>query len=66
MTTSDIPISAAEEIAKKFGYDQIVIVGRKVGVREHVTTYGIDATNCRIAGKIGDYLKHKIMGWPHT
>lgn len=61
-----IPIKAAEEVAKRYGYDQIVIIGRKVGDDggEHVTTYGIDKANCDAAARIGNFLKHKVMGWP--
>ena len=29
-----IPISAAREIAEKYGYDQVVIIARAVGVGE--------------------------------
>ena len=59
-----IPISAAEKIAKAYGYDQIVIIGRAVGEGEHVTTYGIDRLNCDAASKIGDHLKYNVMMWP--
>jgi len=67
-----IPISAAREIAKKYGYDQVVIVARRVSETdsevggEHVTTYGRDKANCAVAAQIGDYLKYKIMGWIKT
>ena len=63
-----IPISTAEQIAKSFGYDQVIIVARKVGdprCSEAVTTYGINKMHCKVAAKIGEYLKHKIMRWPH-
>jgi hypothetical protein len=67
MKTTDIPISAAEEIAKKYGYEQVVIIGRKTGTdenaREHCTTYGINKVHCKIAADIGNFLKHKVMGW---
>ena len=65
MKTRDIPISAAKEIAERYGYDQIVIIGRKVGIggREHCTTYGVDKPNCDVAAKIGNFLKYKIMKW---
>ena len=67
MKTKDIPIKAAKEIAEKYGYDQIVIIGRKTGTdennREHCTTYGIDKQHCEVAAKIGDYLKYEIMKW---
>lgn len=58
-----IPINAAKEIAEKYGYDQIVIIGRAVGQGEHVTTYGRNKENCDVAARIGDFLKYKIMGW---
>lgn len=60
-----IPISAAKRIADKYGYDQVVIVARKVGDQgcEHVTTYGVDSANCDVAARTGDFLKYKIMGW---
>lgn len=60
-----IPVSAAEKIAKQYGYDQVVIICRKVGMNggEHCTTYGKDKANCDVAARIGDFLKFKIMGW---
>ena len=63
-----IPISAAAQIAETYGYDQVIIIARKVGDDpaphgEHCTTYGVDMANCRAAGLIGNFLKHKVMGW---
>lgn len=63
-----IPIAAAERIAKEYGYDQVVIIARKVGDDpdphgEHVTTYGVTKAHCDIAARIGDFLKYKVMGW---
>lgn len=62
-----IPIVAARNIAEQYGYDQVVIVARKVGDGdgggEHVTTYGRDKAHCAVAARIGDFLKFKIMGW---
>ncbi len=65
---TDIPIYTAAYIAKDFGYDQIIIVGRKIGQdgNEHVTTYGVDKENCDVAARIGDFLKYKIMLWART
>jgi hypothetical protein len=62
--TVDIPISAGKLIAETYGYDQVVIVARRVGVGEHVTTYGVDEANCAVAARIGDFFKHELMGWP--
>jgi hypothetical protein len=59
-----IPISAAERIAKEYGYQQVVIVARAINEGEHVTTYGIDKANCDVAARIGNFFKHKLMGWP--
>jgi hypothetical protein len=61
---ADIPIRAAKAIAEKYNYDQVIIFARKVGRNEHMTTYGATKEHCDIAAKIGDFLKHTIMGWP--
>lgn len=62
---TNIPINAAKNIAKKYNYDQVIIIARKVGIGggEHVTTYGTNKENCSIAKKCGDFLKYKVMGW---
>ena len=61
-----IPITAAQRVAEQYDYDQVVIIARKVGEGggEHVTTYGRDKANCAVADHIGNFIKHKIMGWP--
>lgn len=63
-----IPISAAERIAKDYGYDQVIIIARKVGDApdphgEHCTTYGINKAHCEVAARAGEFLKYKVMGW---
>jgi hypothetical protein len=59
-----IPISAAKQIAEKYGYDQVVVIARAGdNGGEHVTTYGKDKLNCGVAARIGDFLKFKVMGW---
>ena len=65
-TLRPIPVSAASAIAKRYGYDQVVLIARTVGDGggEHVTTYGRDKENCGVAARVGNFLKHKIMGWP--
>lgn len=62
---ANIPITAAKEIAKKYDYDQVIIVARKVGLdgNEHVTTYGKNKEHCKIAADAGNFLKYKVMGW---
>ena len=68
MVAPAIPIIAARRLALKYGFDQIVIIARKVGPQgvggEHVTTYGVDKANCDAAARIGNVLKHAVMGWP--
>lgn len=63
-----IPITEAKAIAKEYGYDQVVIIARRVGEApapngEHVTTYGVDAAHCGVAARMGAALK-RFMGWP--
>lgn len=63
-----IPIKAAREIADKYGYDQVIVIARKVGDSEephgeHCTTYGVDKDNCDVAARCGDFLKAKVLGW---
>lgn len=62
-----IPITAAKRIAEDYDYDQVIVIARKVGMGggEHVTTYGVDKANCKVAAQIGDHIKHRIMGWPN-
>lgn len=64
MKAKRIPIAAAERIAKDYGYDQVVIIARKVGDDgiEHVTTYGVNKAHCDSAAKQGEALK-RFMGW---
>lgn len=63
-----IPISAAARIAKDYGYDQVIIIARKVGEDpspngEHVTTYGVDKANCDVAAMLGTFITDKVMKW---
>lgn len=60
-----IPITAARRIAEQYGYDQVIVFARKCGEGggEHLTTYGVTKEHCGIAGRIGVFLKTKILGW---
>lgn len=60
-----IPIKTAKDIAKDYGYDQVIIYARKTGEKggEHMTTYGKDKEHCEIAGQCGKFLQEKVMGW---
>lgn len=66
-----IPIYKAKEIAKLYGYDQVIIYARKVDYPEekggeHMTTYGVSKVHCAVAAKIGNFLKHKVMRWENV
>lgn len=61
-------IEWAKDFANKFNYDQIIVIGRRVGRDldkggEWVTTYGKNAEHSMIAGKIGQFFKYRVMGW---
>lgn len=58
-----IPIQAAANIAKKYEYDQVIIIARAVNTGEHITTYGKNKLHCKIANRIGRYIKYKLMMW---
>jgi hypothetical protein len=56
-------------VAEKYGYDQVIIIARKVGEEpdlhgEAVTTYGVDKEHREAAAMTGYFLKHKVMQWP--
>lgn len=63
-----IPIHAAARIAGAYGYDQVVVLARRIGEHpepcgEHVTTFGVDEQHCAIAARVGAALRH-FMAWP--
>jgi len=65
-----IPVEAARSIADRFGYDQVMVIARRVGDEplahgEHVTTYG-RGEHRAVAARLGDFIKHKVMGWPQV
>src|SRR6266404_2013884 len=69
MRMSRIPFAAAQRIAETFGYDQVVIIARRVGEDpephgEHCTTYGVTRAHCDVAARIGEFFTRKLMGWP--
>lgn len=64
----EIPIAAAQEIAERYGYDQVVVIGRKVGSEpdpcgEHITTFGVDDQHKHAAALAGRALQ-RFMQWP--
>ena len=64
-----IPIRSAESIGRRFGYDQVVVFGRRVSddpklAGEHMTTWGRNRDHCQVAKHIGNTLKDDVMKWP--
>lgn len=66
MTRSQLPIKEAREICQQYGWDQVIIVARKVGDNgfEHVVTYGDGSAHCEAAARAGQAIKHHLMKWP--
>ena len=48
-----IPIAAAKQIAEEYGYDQVVILARKIPEGSHATTYGANKAHCEVAAAVG-------------
>ena len=67
MKTKTIPIRVARDIARGFGYDQVIVFARKVGEDgvEHMTTYGVNKAHCDSAAQQGRVLQ-RFMGWPNV
>ena len=61
-----LPISEARDIAERHGWDQVVVIARKVGDNgyEHVITYGAGSAHCEAAARAGMAVKHHLMRWP--
>ena len=57
----EIPISEAKAIGRKYGCDQVVILGRKVGPDglEAVATWGRDKKHCDAAALVTRFLERK-------
>ena len=75
MKTKNIPISAAKQIAKKYNWNQIIIVGFgdydgnmegdvATSATTHVTTYGTSIKDCLRAAANGNTLKRHWLKWP--
>lgn len=60
-----VPVEDAKQIALNRGFDQVIVIARKVGDDgyESVTTYGVDKKHCEVAAQTGNFLKYKVMGW---
>ena len=60
-----IPIKTAKSIAKKYGYDQVIIWAQNNSEHiQHVTTFGKTVVDADQACQGGIYIKRKFLGWP--
>lgn len=60
----ELPVKLAKEIAEKYGYDIIALVGWNQIGNQHVTTFGQTLTLCDWAAKLGNKIKSDILKWP--
>ena len=59
-----VPISLAKQIAKDYGFDEVIIVGAEYETgSQSVTTYGKSQAACKNAAKGGNAIK-KLLNWP--
>lgn len=58
-----IPVSAASHLAKEYGFDQVVVIARRVGGDESVTTFGKGPVHKDIAARTGEFLQRSVLGW---
>lgn len=62
-TGKRIPIASAKEIAKDFGYSQVIIHAYDGETHiQHVTTYGKSQSDCENAAAGGNAIK-KLLKW---
>lgn len=60
-----IPIKTAKDIAKKYKYDQVIILAMNNAKNiQHVTTFGKTVVDADQACRGGNYIKKKFLGWP--
>lgn len=62
--SKEIPIELAKEIAEKYGYDIIAIIGWNQVGNQHVTTFGQTISLCDWAARLGNKIKADILKWP--
>lgn len=61
-----IPIKAAREVGKAYGYDQVIIIARHFDEAGHEdqgwsTTWGRDRRNCQTAAGIGNFITEHLF-----
>jgi gas vesicle protein len=65
MALKTIPIEATKEFAKKYEYDQLIIIGYDAfNDITSVATYGNTIVDSSQAAEAGNHIKGKIYNWP--
>jgi len=62
-----IPIKTAKDVAKKYRYDQVIILALNNEKNvQHVTTFGKSTVDADQASQSQgrNYIKRKFLGWP--
>lgn len=60
-----IPIEAVENLGVVFGFDQVIVLARRVGDEgtEQLVTWGDSLEHKHAAARIGDRLTTEVFGW---
>ncbi len=62
-----IPIKTAKDIAKKYGYDQVIVLAlHTANNQQHVTTFGKTTADADQAAQGGNYIKRRFLNWPKS
>lgn len=60
-----IPPAAARRIARAYGYDQVIVLGRRLDASgeegEHVTAWGPDEAASREAARLGELARRTVL-----
>lgn len=66
---SEIPIKEAKLLARKYGYEQVIILGLKNSIKKAnwfegwATTYNEDKSKCKFLGKVAAILMYNFRSF---
>lgn len=50
-------------VAEIYGFEQVVIIGKKAGHADFVASYGNTPLMAQLADSLGEYLRFKLKQW---
>jgi hypothetical protein len=50
-------------VAEIYGFEQVILIGRKAGQADMVATHGDNQETAGRAQRLGEYLEHKLKQW---